>query len=147
MSKSITELIEASSTDEELLSIAHKIEREDRISVEEGIVLFEKGDLGFLGVLANYVRERINEQFVYFNRNFHVEPTNICVFDCKFCSYSKLLRDKIDAWEMTEEDILEKVRSYKDIPITEVHIVGGVHPKMGLHYFAGLIRKIKEIRP
>jgi len=147
MSKSITELIEASSTDEELLSIAHKIEREDRISVEEGIVLFEKGDLGFLGVLANHVRERINEQFVYFNRNFHVEPTNICVFDCKFCSYSKLLRDKIDAWEMTEEDILEKVRSYKDIPITEVHIVGGVHPKMGLHYFAGLIRKIKEIRP
>jgi aminodeoxyfutalosine synthase len=147
MSKSITALLEASSVDAELLAIAGKVERKERISVEEGMVLFEKGELGFLGVLANHVRERINGQFVYFNRNFHVEPTNICVFDCKFCSYSKLLRDKIDAWEMTEEDILDKVRSYKDIPITEVHIVGGVHPKMGLHYFADLIRKIKEIRP
>ena len=115
--------------------------------MEEGITLFETGELGFLGVLANHVREQKNNSFVYFNRNFHVEPTNICVFDCKFCSYSKLLREKIDAWEMTEEDILNKVRSYDNIPITEVHIVGGVHPKMGLHYFADLIKKIKEIRP
>jgi aminodeoxyfutalosine synthase len=69
------------------------------------------------------------------------------VFDCKFCSYSRLLKNKEDGWELNEEQILEKVRSYNGQPITEVHIVGGVHPKMGLQYFADLIRKIKEIRP
>ncbi|MBL4755683.1 MAG: aminofutalosine synthase MqnE [Flavobacteriales bacterium] len=147
MSENISDLITNSTTAPELQSIAKKVQAAERLTVEEGVLLFEKGELGFLGVLANLVRERKNKQFVYFNRNFHIEPTNICVFDCKFCSYSKLLRDKMDAWEMTEEDILEKVRSYKDIPITEVHIVGGVHPKMGLHYFAGLIKRIKEIRP
>jgi len=147
MSETISDLISNSSIEPELQSIAKKVQEGERISVDESILLYEKGDLGFLGVLANFVRERLNEQFVYFNRNFHVEPTNICVFDCKFCSYSKLLRDKMDAWEMTEEDILEKVRSYEGIPITEVHIVGGVHPKMGLHYFAGLIKRIKEMRP
>jgi len=147
MSAPITDIIGSSALPAELKSIAKKVQNGERISVDEGELLFEKGELGFLGVLANHVREQKNQQFVYFNRNFHVEPTNICVFDCKFCSYSKLLRDKIDAWEMTEEDVLEKVRCYKDIPITEVHIVGGVHPKMGLHYFAELIKKIKEIRP
>jgi len=147
MNNSISELIGSSTLDSGLKSIATKVQQGERISVEEGITLFETGELGFLGVLANHVREQKNDSFVYFNRNFHVEPTNICVFDCKFCSYSKLLREKIDAWEMTEEDILNKVRSYDNIPITEVHIVGGVHPKMGLHYFADLIKKIKEIRP
>lgn len=147
MSTAISELINGSSLDAPLVAIANKIKDGERITVEEGLTLFEKGELGYLGVLANHVREQKNDQFVYFNRNFHVEPTNICVFDCKFCSYSKLLRDKLEAWEMSEEDILNKVRSYDGIPITEVHIVGGVHPKMGLHYFADLIRKIKEMRP
>lgn len=147
MSTSIIELIDKSSLDPSLLSIAGKIQDGERISVDEGLLLYEKGELGFLGLLANQVRERLNGQFVYFNRNFHVEPTNICVFDCKFCSYSKLLRDKLDAWEMSEKEILDKVKSYNNTPITEVHIVGGVHPKMGLQYFADLIQKIKEIRP
>ena len=69
------------------------------------------------------------------------------MFDCKFCSYSKLLKHKQEGWELSPEDILKKMEEYKDQPITEVHIVGGVHPKMGLHYFANLIKKIKEIRP
>jgi aminodeoxyfutalosine synthase len=93
------------------------------------------------------VRERKNGNYTFFNRNFHIEPTNICVFDCKFCSYSRLLKQKEEGWEMSEEQILEKVKSYAGQAITEVHIVGGVHPKMGLHYFASLIKKIKEIRP
>jgi len=121
--------------------------QKERISPEEGILLYEKGELAFLGALANHVRERLHGDKAFFNRNFHVEPTNICVFDCKFCSYSRLLKHKQEGWEMTEEEILEKVRSYDGQPITEVHIVGGVHPKMGLQYFASLIKKIKEIRP
>lgn len=131
----------------ELQAIAQKVIRKERISPEEGITLYEKGELAFLGALANHVRERLHGDKTFFNRNFHVEPTNICVFDCKFCSYSRLLKHKQEGWEMTEEEILEKVRSYDGQPITEVHIVGGVHPKMGLQYFADLIRKIKEIRP
>lgn len=136
-----------SNIDSDLLAIARKVEAGARITFDEGVLLFEKGDLSYLATLANYIREKKHGNFTYFNRNFHVEPTNICVFDCKFCSYSRLLKQKDEGWEMTEEEILEKVRSYDEQPITEVHIVGGVHPKMGLHYFASLIKKIKEIRP
>ncbi len=130
-----------------LKALAEKVAGKQRISVEDGILLFEKADLSFLGVLANYVREKKNGNYTYFNRNFHIEPTNICVFDCKFCSYSRLLKQKEEGWELSEAQILDKVKSYEGQAITEVHIVGGVHPKMGLHYFASLIKKIKEIRP
>lgn len=136
-----------SSIDPVLTAIAQKVTQQERISFEDGVYLYEHGELGYLGALANQVRERLHGDKVFFNRNFHVEPTNICVFDCKFCSYSRLLKQKEEGWEMTEEQILDKVRSYQGKPITEVHIVGGVHPKMGLHYFANLIKKIKEIRP
>ncbi|MFN5630198.1 MAG: aminofutalosine synthase MqnE [Bacteroidota bacterium] len=131
----------------ELKIIANKVFNGFRISVEEGITLFEKGELNFLGILANFVREKKNGNDVYFNRNFHIEPTNICVFDCKFCSYSRLLKQKEEGWELTIEQMLDIVRKYDGIPVTEVHIVGGVHPKMGLMYFAELIKKVKEIRP
>lgn len=131
----------------DLRNIAEKVHKNERISFDEGILLYEKGELGFLGSLANYIREKKNGNNVYFNRNFHIEPTNICVFDCKFCSYSRLLKNKEDGWELSEEQILDLVRSYDGKPVTEVHIVGGVHPKMGLMYFANLIKKIKEIRP
>lgn len=133
--------------DNQLRKIAEKVKALQRIEVEEGIYLFENASLPLLGSMANFVREQKNGNLTYFNRNFHIEPTNICVFDCKFCSYSRLLKQKEEGWELTEAQILEKVRSYDGQPITEVHIVGGVHPKMGLQYFADLIRKIKEIRP
>jgi aminodeoxyfutalosine synthase len=140
-------LLNATHVSNELKSIASKVFNGYRISVDEGITLFEKGELNFLGILANFVREKKNGDNVYFNRNFHIEPTNICVFDCKFCSYSRLLKQKEEGWELTIEQMLEIVRKYDGIPVTEVHIVGGVHPKMGLMYFAELIKKVKEIRP
>lgn len=139
--------LEKSSVSNELKKIAEKVFNSERISFDEGVLLYEKGELGFLGTLANYIREKRHGDYVYFNRNFHVEPTNICVFDCKFCSYSRLLKEKEQGWELSEEQILEKLKSYDGKPITEVHIVGGVHPKMGLMYFANLIKKLKEIRP
>lgn len=133
----------------ELKIISEKVFSGERISFEEGIFLFEKADLPFLGRLANFVREKKNGNLAYFNRNFHIEPTNFCVFDCKFCSYSRFLRERGDsqAWEMEEEEIFKIIRSYVGKPVTEVHIVGGVHPKMGLKYFAGIIQKIKQILP
>lgn len=140
-------ILENSQLVPELKAIANKVLEGERVTFDEGVLLYEKGELGFLGSLANYIREKKHGDFTYFNRNFHVEPTNICVFDCKFCSYSRLLKHKMEGWEYSEEEILDIVREYKEQPITEVHIVGGVHPKMGLHYFASLIKKIKEIRP
>lgn len=131
----------------ELKNIAKKVFANERITFEEGVLLYKKAEVGYLGVLANYIREKINGNNVYFNRNFHIEPTNICVFDCKFCSYSRLLKQKEEGWELTEEEILNTVKSYSNKAVTEVHIVGGVHPKMGLMYFANLIKKIKTIRP
>ncbi len=145
--QAIPSVLSDSKLSKELKSIAEKVYAKERISFDEGVHLFEKGELGFLGSLANHIREEKNGNKVYFNRNFHIEPTNICVFDCKFCSYSRLLKQKDGAWELSEEQILNLVRSYDGKPVTEVHIVGGVHPKMGLMYFAELIKKIKTIRP
>lgn len=130
-----------------LLDIANKALSGKRISTNEGELLFEQGSLGFLGLIADAIRTEKHGQYVYFNRNFHIEPTNICVFDCKFCSYSRLLKHRQDGWELNEEEILNIVKSYVGKPVTEVHIVGGVHPKMGLMYFANLIKKVKEILP
>jgi aminodeoxyfutalosine synthase len=131
----------------QLKAIADKVYNNQRITSDEGLYLYEHAELGFLGMLANHVRTTKNGKFVYFNRNIHIEPTNICVYDCKFCSYSRLLKNKNEGWELSEDEILEKIREYENIAITEVHIVGGVHPKMGLQYFADIISKIKKIRP
>jgi|TARA_B110000908_G_C10258511_1_gene457363 aminodeoxyfutalosine synthase len=136
-----------STLDEGLKKIAKKVFLKERITVEEGVYLFEHGELGFLGSLANHIRTERHGDFTYFNRNFHVEPTNICVFDCKFCSYSRLLKERQEGWELSADDIFSKVKEYDGKPVTEVHIVGGVHPKMGLMYFAELIKRIKDHRP
>ena len=146
MSISIDVLIE-STTDIDLKSIAQKVKDNKRITDEEGITLFEKGELPFVGALANFIRERLHGNTTYFNRNFHIEPTNVCVFSCKFCSYSKLYANKEDGWELSIDQMLNIVKSYDGKPITEVHIVGGVHPKMNMAYFIELMQKIKAHRP
>lgn len=130
-----------------LRAIGRKVVDGKRITPEEGLRLYNEGELGFLGALANYVRESKNGNATFFNRNFHIEPTNICVFSCKFCSYSRTLKNREEGWELSPEDILRIVRSYDGKPVTEVHIVGGVHPKMDLQYFAGILRQIKSLRP
>ncbi len=131
----------------ELLSIFKKVINEKRISEEEGLILYNKSPLSLLGSLANSIRENKNGNKTFFNKNIHIEPTNICVFDCKFCSYSRKLSKKVEAWEFTIDEMIEKLEDYDEDDITEVHLVGGVHPKMGLHYFIELIKKIKKIRP
>ena len=142
--KSVSGLFKLST---ELQSISGKVERKERITDEEGLLLFEKGSLAFLGSLANMVKERLHGDKVYFNRNFHIEPTNVCVFSCNFCSYSRLYAHRDEGWELSMEQMLDIVKTYDDQPVTEVHIVGGVHPKMNLEFFAELLRKIKAHRP
>ena len=136
-----------SKLDSRLLQIADKVQHQQRLSDEEGVLLFEKGELGFVGALANYVREQLHGDKVYFNRNFHIEPTNVCVFTCNFCSYSRQYKHRDEGWELTQEQMLDIVRKYDGQPVTEVHIVGGVHPKMNLEFFCELIRKIRAHRP
>ena len=134
-------------TDKDLKTIAEKVKNQQRITDEEGVILFEKGSLGFVGTLANYIRERLHGDTTYFNRNFHIEPTNVCVFSCKFCSYSRLYAHKEEGWELSIDQMLDIVKKYDGKPITEVHIVGGVHPKMNMEYFIELMQKIKKHRP
>ncbi len=133
--------------DQELQSIGHKIIQGQRISFDEGVLLFEKAPLPFVGALANWVREEKHGNKTYFNRNFHIEPTNVCVFSCKFCSYSRLYAHKEEGWELSIDDMLNIVKKYDGQPVTEVHIVGGVHPKLNMHFFLETIKAIKNHRP
>ena len=133
--------------DSGLLSIAEKVFSGERITPADGLDLYQRGEPGFVGKLANYIREKKNGSKTFFNRNFHIEPTNVCVFSCKFCSYSRTLKNRQEGWELGADQILEIVKSYDGKDVTEVHIVGGVHPKMDLHYFASVLRQIKEHRP
>jgi aminodeoxyfutalosine synthase len=134
-------------TDAALEMIGEKIIAGERISEKEGLQLFEKGSLPWLGALANHVRERLHGDKTYFNRNFHIEPTNICVFTCQFCSYSRLYSHRDEGWELSQQQMLDIVKSYDGKPVTEVHIVGGVHPKMNLEFFLELLQMIKAHRP
>ncbi|ASZ12442.1 aminofutalosine synthase MqnE [Chitinophaga pendula] len=140
-------LLQQSSLDAALKKIAEKVLAQERLTQEEGITLFEKGEVGFVGALANYERERRHGDKTYFNRNFHIEPTNVCIFTCHFCSYSRLYKNKEDGWELSIDQMLDIVKGYDGQPVTEVHIVGGVHPKMNLDFFCELLSKIRAHRP
>jgi len=125
--------------------IAQKVYHQERLNKEEGLELFNF-DLGVLGILASYLNNTKNHDKVYFNKNFHIEPTNICVYDCTFCSYHRKINED-GSWEYSIDDILKKVEPYQNTDITEVHIVGGVHPRRDLHYYGEMIQKIKQILP
>ena len=131
----------------DLKKIGEKILNKERISFDDGVLLFEQGSLSYLGALANWVRESKHGDKTYFNRNFHIEPTNLCVFSCKFCAYSKLYAHREEGWELSIDQMMHIVKSYDGKPVTEVHIVGGVHPKMDMEFFLNLLRSIKAHRP
>jgi aminodeoxyfutalosine synthase len=130
-----------------LADIAKKVFDKKRITPEEGLYLFEHASLGYLGTLANFIREEKNGKNTYFNRNFHIEPTNICIYTCTFCSYSRLIKERKDGWEYTLDEMMDIVRKYDQEPVTEVHIVGGVLPKYDVSFYAELFKTIKKHRP
>ncbi len=131
----------------ELKTIARKVVDGARITPEEGILLYEKGTLGYLGGLANHIREKKHGDKTYFNRNFHVEPTNVCLYTCTFCSYSRLIKKREEGWEYSLDDIMDIVKQYDDEPVTEVHIVGGVLPQYDVPFYENLFSAIKAHRP
>ena len=130
-----------------LKAIALKVQSRERITMEEGVYLYEHAELGYLGVLANFIRESKHGNDTFFNRNFHIEPTNLCVYDCKFCSYSRMIRQKEEGWESTVEEMMVKLREYDGEPVTEVHLTGGVVPKQNLDFYASFFREAKAHRP
>ncbi|WP_448698632.1 aminofutalosine synthase MqnE [Mucilaginibacter sp. AW1-3] len=131
----------------ELKSIAEKVYQNERITFDECVLLYEKAELSYLGALANYIREKRHGNKTYFNRNFHIEPTNLCVYDCKFCSYSRLIKERSQGWEYTMDEMLDIVKKYDNEPVTEVHIVGGVLPQYDVEFYSTLFTKIKQHRP
>jgi len=130
----------------ELKAIADKVSGGLRISPEEGLFLFKYSDLATLGILAGILRRKHNGNNAFFNHNFHIEPTNKCIYNCRFCSYHKPDGDP-ESWEYSHEEMINIVKRFDNKPVTEVHIVGGVHPQYDLHYWGNLISKIKEHRP
>lgn len=132
---------------EQLRLIARKVLAQERVSFEEGVYLYEHAELGYLGALANHIRETKHGNKTYFNKNFHLEPTNLCVYDCKFCSYSRLIKQKDEGWALTLQEMLDVVKKYDNEPVTEVHIVGGVLPQYDVAFYSALFTAIKQHRP
>lgn len=126
--------------------IADVVRRDERITRDDALTLWHEAPLWLLGELATERKRRASGQNVYYNRNVHLEPTNICLFNCEFCSFRRREGDK-DAWYMSLEDVEARAAELKGTDITEVHIVGGVHPKHDLDTYCAMIRRVKRQLP
>lgn len=133
--------------DPKLKEIAELIFNGKRIDEKQGLYLYQSAELGFLGVLADFIKRQKNKNHVYFNRNFHVEPTNICVYSCAFCAYSRTLKNREEGWELSINQIMDKVKSYDGQIVTEIHITGGVIPQQDFNFYLELFKQIKAHRP
>lgn len=146
MSSSIFPLFSQAGLSDELLRTADKVIAGERITTGEGVLLYQDAPLSFLAVLADHVRHRINGKQVFFNRNIHLEPTNICVNHCAFCSYRRRKGEE-GCWEMEIDELVKLAETHALKGITEIHIVGGVHPDRDVHYYADLLTQITRIAP
>ncbi|MBR5877300.1 MAG: aminofutalosine synthase MqnE [Alistipes sp.] len=126
--------------------IALRVRAGERLSAEDALTLWQEAPLWRIAELAVERKEQISGDKVYYNRNFHLEPTNLCVFNCKFCSFRRT-KSSPEAWDHSMEELEQIVRSYVGKGVTEVHIVGGVHPEHGLEYYCDMIRRVKAILP
>lgn len=143
----ILSILSSHNRPKELEAIANKVFNGLRISEVEGVFLYEHAPLAYLGVLANFIRENKHGNNTFFNRNFHIEPTNVCLYTCSFCSYSRLIKKREEGWEYSMDDMMDIIRTYDDKPVTEVHIVGGVLPQYDVAFYSNLFKAIKKHRP
>ncbi len=128
-------------------AIAAKVRAGTPLDADDGVFLYRYPDLLAVGALANEVRERMHGDNTYFNINFHINPTNVCVADCKFCSFARLEPDAPQAYTMSVDEVKQKLLDRKDQPVTEIHIVNGLHPKLPFSYYEDILRELKAIRP
>ena len=127
--------------------IARKVEAGTRLSFDEGVRLFTAPDLFAVGWLANQVRERINGDRTYFNYNLRIEATNVCEASCLFCAFARLQEGAPGARTLTHEQMFAQLRKRDDQPLTEVHMVNGLHPDLPFSYYTELLTGLKRIRP
>ncbi|MCU0317253.1 MAG: CofH family radical SAM protein [Fimbriimonadaceae bacterium] len=131
---------------QDLMDIYRKVESGTRLSAEDGVRLFETPNLTGVGYMANIVRERLHGKSTYFVRNQHINYTNICNKFCKFCSfYAK--KGGPDPYEMSIEEVRRRLEWHRDVHITEVHMVGGINPRLSYQYYMDLVRVVKETLP
>ena len=126
--------------------ISNIVRRGERITAEDALTLWHEAPLWLLGELATERKESVSGKEVYYNRNVHLEPTNICLFNCEFCSFRRRESDA-DAWYMSLDEIEARAKELRGTDITEVHIVGGVHPKHDLATYCAMIRRVKNALP
>ena len=131
---------------ESLSQIVDKVRRAERIDAAEAVRLWREAPLWLLGSLAAERKRAVSGDEVYYNRNIHIEPSNICVFDCEFCSFRRAEGDA-DAWSLTLDQIEQRAREAAASDPTEVHIVGGVHPDHDLDFYCEAIRRVRRALP
>jgi len=129
-----------------LTEITEKVEARKRLSFEDGMALFESDDLLTVGALANSVRERLNGDKTYYNVNRHMNYTNVCVSDCAFCSFYRRVRDP-EAYEWSVQECVEIARTAYEEGARELHIVGGLHPRLQFDYYTSLLSELKRNFP
>ncbi len=127
-------------------NIVAKITTNHRLSVAEALELWHSMPLAELGAIATERKREKSGDKVFFNSNIHLEPTNICVFRCKFCSYRRA-EGEAGAWSYTMEEMEEICRAQLSKGITEVHIVGGVDPRRGFEFYEELLKRVGAILP
>jgi aminodeoxyfutalosine synthase len=128
-------------------TIADKVRNAVPLDHDDGVFLYRYPDLLAVGALANEVRERLHGDRTYFNINFHINPTNVCEADCKFCSFARLTPESPAAYTLTLDQIRQKLVDRLDQPVTEIHIVNGLHGGLPFDYYKDCLRVLKELRP
>src|SRR6187200_419278 len=130
-----------------LADISEKLSAGERLSLEDGVRLFDSPDLLAVGWLANREREKRHGGRTFYNFNIRLEATNVCVASCLFCSFARLKPGDPGAYTMSLEQAWDKLRSRSHQPLTEVHVVNGLHPDLPFDYYVELLRGFKRIRP
>jgi len=130
-----------------LADLSRKLEAGERLTLEDGVRLFECPDTLALGWLANREREKRHGGLAFYNHNIRLEATNVCVANCLFCSFARLMPGDTDAYTLSLEQALQKLRVHAHEPITEVHVVNGLHPDLPFEYYTNLLRGLKAIKP
>ena len=130
----------------ELRPIAEKIEAASRISESDALILYRSNDLNALGMLANVVRERKNGNFATYIHNRYINYSNICVLSCQFCAFAAKKRDA-HAFEHAASEIIQAVAEALPLGITEVHMVGGLHPTLKKEWYLDLLRGLRSLDP
>src|SRR5213592_1984569 len=129
-----------------LRPILEKVRAGERLSCEDAVTLYRTSDILALGYMANLVRERLHGDVTYFKVNRHINPTDVCVASCRLCAFGKRAKDP-NAYSMSMDQVWEIAGKGYAEAVTEFHIVGGLHPELGLDWFCEMLRGLKQRYP